>query len=332
MERREFLRLSPARSTPTDGYWLHISRPAMACRFEVTLPMRDRRGVVVSQKGLEEADRLEEQLSIFRKTSEVSHVNREAANWPVRVTDSLMSLLQLCLDLHRETEGAFDITSGPLSRCWGFVRRQGRIPELEELASAQSSVGSEKIILDPTLNTVHFTTPGVEINLGSIGKGYALDRIGSLIEGRVQTALLSAGSSSMLAIGAGKREHGGWNTGIRHPGDTTRRLARLRLRDAALATSGSEEQFFEHEGRRYGHIIDPRTGQPSEVVSGVSVIAQSAAMADALATAFYVGGRDLAERYCGTHNDVMAVMLEHGSEEPIVLGQSDRCEVEIVNE
>lgn len=332
LKRREFLNISPDRHAPPEGYWLHVSRPAMACRFEVTLPLWDRAGVRVARNALDEADRLEQQLTIFRDGSEVSGVNRNAAFGPVGVEPSLFELLLLCQEIYRDTAGAFDITSGPLSRCWGFLKRQGRVPEPEEVAKARSLVGGDKLLLDTESRTVRFECPGVEINFGSIGKGYALDRLAARMRRRVQTALLSAGSSSMRAIGGGERGHGGWIVGVRHPRHKDRRLAVLRLRDCAMSTSGSEEQFFEHDGKRYGHIIDPRTGLPAERVSGVTVVAPSAAITDALATAFYVGGPELAERYCAAHPDTLVLMLESGSERPVVFGSHDQCEVEIINE
>ncbi|MGH9903127.1 MAG: FAD:protein FMN transferase, partial [Pyrinomonadaceae bacterium] len=289
-------------------------------------------GVSVARDALDEVDRLEQQLTIFRESSEVSFVNRSAASGPVEVEELLFALLLLCRKLYDDTEGAFDITSGPLSRCWGFLRRQGRVPEPFEIEEARSLVGSDKLLLDGESKTVRFARPGVEINLGSIGKGYALDRVASRMRTRVRATLLSAGASSMRALGAGDRGHRGWVVGLRHPALKDRRLAVLRLRDCALSTSGSEEQFFEHEGRRYGHIIDPRTGVPAERVTSVSVVAASAAVADALATAFYVGGPELAERYCASHPGVMAVMLENGTGLSRVFGANDKCEVEMLTD
>ena len=304
----------------------------MACRFEVTLPVWEQAGVIAARQALDEVDKLEQQLSIFRESSEVSFINRNAALGPVRVEASLFSLLLSCQELYRETEGAFDITSGPLSRCWGFVKRQGRIPEPLELEEAKSLVGSDKLLLVCESRTVRFARHGVEINLGSIGKGFALDRIAATVRDRVQTALLSAGSSSMRAIGSGERGHGGWSVGVRHPRHQDRRLAVLRMRDCAMSTSGSEEQFFEHDGKRYGHIVDPRSGRPASGVSGVTVIAPSAATADALSTAFYVGGPFLAERYCSNHPDTLVLMLESGAHHPVIFGSNKKCEMEIVNE
>jgi len=300
----------------------------MACRFEVTLPIADESGVLAARDALDEVDRLEDQLTVFREGSEVSQINRYAPTMAVKVEDSLHALLFRCRELYRETEGAFDITSGPLTRVWGFLRREGRLPNADELAAARSLVGSDQLLLNHEERTIRFAGAGVEINLGSIGKGYALDHVAALMRRRrVRTALLNAGSSSMRAIGNGG--HQGWLVGLRHPRDLTRRLGLLRIRDCALSTSGSEEQFFEHEGRRYGHIIDPRSGQPAAGVTSVTVVAQSTAVSDALATAFYVGGRALAETYCATHPEVLVILLESGSETPVTIGSSSRCEVRI---
>ncbi|MDQ3650886.1 MAG: FAD:protein FMN transferase [Acidobacteriota bacterium] len=333
LQRREFLNFTPDHRVPSEGFWLHVSRPAMACRFEVTLPLRERAGVAAAQAALDEVDSLEQQLTIFRESSEVSFINRNAASVAVEVEASLFELLLVCQQLHRETEGAFDITSNPLSRCWGFLKREGRVPFESEIEEAISCSGSDKLVLNRESQTIRFERRDVEINFGSIGKGYALDRVAAHVRRRVRSALLSAGYSSMHAVGSGDAAgHKGWMVGVRHPRHKEKRMAVLRLRDCAMSTSGSEEQCFEHQGRLYGHIIDPRTGYPSEGVSCVTVIARAAAVSDALATAFYVGGPELAERYCASHPGVMAVMLESGAMSPVVFGSSDKCEVEVVNE
>ncbi len=328
LKRRAFLTFSPIRPAPVSGYWQRVSRAAMACRFEATLPIEERSGVSAAREALDEIDRLEDQLTIFREGSEVSLINRRAADGPVRVEESLFSLLLLCRELCRETGGAFDITSSPLSRRWGFLRRQGRIPEPEEIEEARALVGEDKLLFDHKSRSIRFARPGVEINLGSVGKGYALDRVAATMRRRVRAALLSAGSSSMRAIGGGRD---GWTVGVRHPADKERRLAIVRLRDAALSTSGAEEQFFERDGKRYGHIIDPRTGWPADRVSSATVIAPSAAITDALATAFYVGGPELAASYCATHPGVLVLTLESGADRPIIIGANNQCEVEIVD-
>jgi thiamine biosynthesis lipoprotein len=326
--RRAFLNFIQARMPATADSWLHVNRTAMACRFEVTVPASEQEGVAAAQKALNEIDALEAQLTVFRDSSEVSSVNRHAAIEPVRLKENLFELLVLCKSLFESTEGAFDITSGPLTRCWGFLRREGRLPESGEIERAKALVGSQHLLLDEKSQSVQFSKPGIEINLGSIGKGYALDCVRPLLSEKIRTALLNAGSSSIVAIGAGESGRG-WLVGLRDPRSKGSRMGSLRLRDCAMSTSGSEEQFFEHEGKRYGHIIDPRTGWPASEVTSVTVVAQSAAISDALATAFYVAGRDLAEKYCATHENVVAIILERDSKKPIVVGNNRQCEITV---
>jgi thiamine biosynthesis lipoprotein len=323
--RRSFLNFVRQSTPAAAECWLHVNRTAMACKFEVTLPMSEEAGVAIAADALDEIDRLESQLTVFRDDSEVSLINQRAAFEPVVVEEALFDLLIKSQLLHRETEGAFDITSGPLTRCWGFLKREGRIPSAIEVVRARTNVGSDKFLLDAATRTIRYTQEGVEINLGSIGKGFALDQIAVSLRSQMRSALLNAGASSMLAIGDGARGEG-WIVGLRHPRSKLKRLGVLHLTDCALATSGSEEQFFEHGGRRYGHIIDPRTGWPAKSVTSVSVVTDSAAFSDALATAFYVGGRELAERYCASHPEVMAVMLESSAAASIVIGSHRGCE------
>jgi thiamine biosynthesis lipoprotein len=201
------------------------------------------------------------------------------------------------------------------------------LPEPEALDAARACVGLDKVELDGAARNVRFTRSGVELSFGSIGKGYALDRIAPLLRQHgVQRALLSAGGSSVLALG-GER---GFVVDVR----STRidvKLARLVLKDAALSTSGAGEQFFEAQGRRYGHVIDPRTGRPAEGVLSASVVASEASVADALSTAFLVGGPSLAERYCAAHEGVLALLtleseperlLHFGSRDGVVTGET----------
>jgi thiamine biosynthesis lipoprotein len=289
------------------------------------MPQSEEAGVAAATEALDEVDRLEALLTVFRESSEVSKLNSHAAKTPVRVSSELFALLVLCQRLHRETGGAFDITSGPLTRCWGFLRRQGRLPVQNEIDDARLIVGSEQLSFDEVSMSVGFARDGMEINLGSIGKGYALDRAAGLVSNKLNNALLNAGASSMKAIGSGERGDG-WIVGLRNPRSKLRRFGVLRLRDCALSTSGNEEQFFEHQGRRYSHIIDPRSGWPAQGVTSVSVVAPTAALSDALATAFFVGGRELAEDYCRAHSEVLVIMLESNSARPVAFGSSSGCD------
>src|SRR6185369_9016066 len=194
--RRNFLNLLVQSEPRAASYWLHVNRTAMACRFEVTMRQSEDTGIAAATEALDEIDRLESSLTVFRETSEVSAVNSEAAKRSVEVSQELFDLLTLCQRLYEETDGAFDVTSGPLTRCWGFLRRQGHLPSQAEIDQAMSVVGSDKLLLDETMRTVRFAREGMEINLGSIGKGYALDSAADLMSTRVSTALLNGGSSS----------------------------------------------------------------------------------------------------------------------------------------
>jgi len=283
----------------------------MACRFVVTLSGEDGRHIPAAREALDEVDRLEAVLTVFRDTSEVAELNRVAALRPVPVGRDVRVLLARSRELRAATEGAFDPTSLPLSRCWGFLRRSGRLPAPEEIEAARESVGLEHVTLDEEAGTVRYARSGVELSFNSIGKGYAVDRVAAVLGERgVGRALVSAGGSSVRAIGGGAE---GFRIDVRSP-RLSAPLARLRLRDAALGTSGAGEQFFAADGRRYGHVLDPRTGWPTEGVLSVSVVGDDGATADALATAFLVGGASLAERYCAAHPDTLVLVT--GEDEP----------------
>ena len=303
----------------------------MACRFEITLASQHAAWVPAARAALDTIDRLEAELSVFREESAISRLNRRAARdegdgteVAVEINEDLFRLLERCHDLHRDTGGAFDITSTPLSRCWGFLQREGRVPSAEAIDAARARVGFERVALDPARRTTRFERSGIELNLGAIGKGYALDCVAvGMRRAGVTDALLSAGRSSLLAIGGGAR---GWDVEVVSAraarGSAPLPLARLRLRDVALGTSGAGEQFVIADGTRYGHVIDPRTGWPASGVLSATVVTSSAADADALSTAFLVGGVELAERYCSDHHGVLALVTpDDGSEVPLVIGK-----------
>jgi thiamine biosynthesis lipoprotein len=318
--RALFGRLLPR--APEAGHWVKVHRTAMACRFEVTLPSEDARHVDAARAALDEVDAIEDALSWFRDTSELSRVNREAAAGPVAVGPGLFALLSLCRELHAATGGAFDPASTALSRCWGFLDRRGRLPTEGEIAEARARSGMDKVAVEDLARTVRFAVAGVEINLGAVGKGWALDRITATLRARgVVRALVTAGDSSHRGWGGE-----GWELALR-PG--REELGLLRLRDAALGTSGAGEQHFEAGGRRYGHVLDPRTGRPAEGVRSASVVASEAAVADALSTAFLVGGPALAGPFCKARPGTMALLvLEEKPREILVLGKRDGVGVE----
>jgi thiamine biosynthesis lipoprotein len=314
----EILRGKP----PARGNWIKVHRVAMACRFEVTLDDEDARRVEDARAALDEVDAIEAQLSWFRDTSELSRVNREAGGGPVAVGPFMAEILSLCRELSAATGGAFDPASTSLSRCWGFLERRPRVPSGDELARARACSGMDKVLFDEAARSVRFAAAGVELSFGAVGKGWALDRVArSLRERGLARALVSAGGSSQR--GWGPQE---WELALE---PARREIARLRFRDAALATSGAGEQHFEQDGRRYGHVLDPRTGWPAEGVLSASVLSTEAAVADALSTAFLVAGPELARSVCAARPGTLALLvLEARPDEILAVGQRDGVAVE----
>lgn len=296
----------------TRNYLLHFSRRAMACEFEIYLDAAQyAEGAEAAVAALDRIDELEDQLSVYRDHSEISQLNQTAWREPVTVEPGLFSLLEQALEIFRATGGAYDITSGPLSKVWGFFRRAGRMPHEEEIAQALSHIGSQYVELDRAERTVRFLREGLEVNVNSIGKGYALDRAAEVLEDAgVGDFLFHGGQSSVLARGTHRdMPEQGWSVGLRHPLRPDRRIAQFFLRDQALGTSGSGTQFFQHQGKRYGHLLDPRSGKPAEGVYSATVIASTAAQADALATAFYVLGPEAALQFCQARPDLALLMV-----------------------
>jgi thiamine biosynthesis lipoprotein len=298
----------------------------MACTFEVTLSAEQHRSVHAVVGAIALADHLERRLTHFRDDSALSDLNRRAAREPVTVDPDLWRLITTSAHVWHETGGAFDITSTPLSRCWGFLDRRPAQPDRAALDAARGLVGMDLVALSPAERSVRFARAGVTLNFGSIGKGFAVQRIADRLrtEG-VRHALVSAAGSSIVAVGG---RDGGWAIDVCSR-RAARRLARLRVRSCAVATSGAAEQGVDIDGTRYGHVIDPRTGVPARGILSASVVADDGALADALATAFFVGGIEVAQRYCERHPGTLALLTpDDASERVIQIGSHPGASVE----
>lgn len=287
----------------------------MGSSFEVRLPAGTPGAVDLACRALDRIDELEAQLTVYRDDSEVSRLNATAHLGPVAVEPGLFGLLQQAVALSRETAGAYDVTSGALSEAWGFVKGPKRVPDPETLAEARARTGWHHLRLDPERRTAAFDREGIRINLGSIGKGYAIDRVVDLIRAYPwpTSALVHGGRSSLSALGSPPGRFGGrWEITLYNPFRPESPLGSFFLRNRALGTSGAVFQQFVADGRVYGHIIDPRTGEPALGPASVTVLAPSAAMADALSTAFYLLGPIAAATYVDAHPEVGAVFVERG--------------------
>ncbi len=239
----------------------------------------------------EEVQRLDRMLSNYKPESELSQVNRYAEERPVEVSPELFRLLSACVEYSRESEGAFDITVGPLMKVWGFYEGTGRLPHRAEVRGALDRVGYRNILLKPATWTVKFAAKGVELDPGGIGKGYAVDRMAAILkENGIRTGLISASGSSIYALGAPPGETG-WRVHIRDPKDDSKSAADVYLKNESMSTSGNYEKFFRAEGKIYSHIMDPRTGWPAEGVLSVSVIAPHTIDSEAWTKPYFVNGR-----------------------------------------
>lgn len=315
-------------------YVLEVGRRAMACEFRVLLNAGQHTGAVeAATEALDLLEPLEAQLSVYRSHSEISCLNRDAFERECVVERQLFALLSRCVAWHAATHGALEITAGPLVKLWGFYQRAGRFPDPAEVEATLTRVGSQYLQLNPDTQTVRFLRAGMEVNLGAIGKGYALDRCAEILAAaHVDNYLIHGGHSSILARGARSMQATTpeWRVALRHPLRPERRLAEIKLANVCLGTSGSGQQFFYHRGRRYGHVLDPRHGRPAEGVLSVTVLTSRADEADALATAFFVLGVDGAHAFRETRPDVKAVFVLPGTKEGTVSLESVGADEELV--
>jgi len=261
----------------------------------------------------EEIDTLNAQMSNYKAESELSVINREAAAHPVPVEPHLFALLQFSLAASRESGGDFDITVGPLMKLWGFFRGQGRLPAPGEIARAQKAVGYDHLHLDANGRTIRFDTPGVELDLGGIAKGYAVDQAAEILRSDgIASALVSSGTSSIFALGAPPGERG-WTIKVRDPYRADQPAGVLCLRNFALSTSGNYEKFLTIAGKTYGHIMDPHTGWPVEGMLSTVAAAPTGVETEALAKIFFVGGVEKSRLYLSTHPHALGILYQPGA-------------------
>lgn len=308
--RRDFFRRIKPQAPVPDLELLRVGRGAMGGVFEILFKSEKRARIEIPHRALDEVRRLESLMTIFDESSRLSQINRMAARQAVEAEPELVELFKLSLELWNQTGGAFDIAAGALWRCWGFHQKRGELPEPEQLEEARAASGSRHLLLDESGACLRLGREGVEVNLGSIGKGFALDRAVAMLQNHdFGGALLHAGHSSFYGLGDSGLPQSGWRVSIRHPLRMDSSFATLRLRDLGMATSANSEQYFEVNGRRYGHIIDPRSGWPAECNLSSTALAPTAAVADALSTAFFVMSLSEVEAYCEKHPDVGGIIV-----------------------
>jgi thiamine biosynthesis lipoprotein len=283
---------------PQHLYRHEASRMSMACLYTIEAygPDADALPHIVSE-AFDEVDRIDRLMSHYKADSPLSRLNVEAARHPITVDPELFDFIAEAMRYHRDSDGAFDITVGPLMKAWGFFRGEGRVPTGDELAAVRRHVGGGHVILNPVTRTIAFDEPGVELDLGGIAKGYAVDRVVIFLKQRqVAAALVSAGGSTIYGLAAPPARDA-WQVQIQDPIDSRKVALNVTLKDRALSVAGTSEKSFEEGGVRYSHIMDPRTGSPVQGVLSVVVLTSSGTAGDALDDAFFVLGPQRTRTY-----------------------------------
>ncbi|MAM46715.1 MAG: FAD:protein FMN transferase [Planctomycetota bacterium] len=235
---------------------------------------------------------IEQRLSKFLPESDVSLLNSLGSSRPVTVGGELLELIRRSREAWELTGGVFDPTIGSLMRAWGLVDMVARTPDSNELSRLLESRGMDLVEIDPETQAVSFSRPEVSLDLGAIGKGYAADRISSLLEEKgVETGAMLSGRSTVLTWGLPPGEKT-WQVEVCHPGNRDEALCRLSMQPGALSSSSAAERFLRAKGKTYGHILDPRDGLPTETIEGATIWTRQAALGDILSTTLFILGRD----------------------------------------
>ena len=288
------------RRIPRVGDTIRLETRAMACVWQVMLPPGPSDRIMEVSHLLDAVHDLETAMTVYREDGELRQLNDNPSLDPVPVSEDLFDVLALGAKLTRATAGCFDVTSGPLVSLWREARGEERVPTDEEVAAALERCGVDSLVFDATAGTVTRSKPGMQLALGALGKGFALDRIAASIQSAgIGDFLIHGGHSSVLAYGACGTDDG-WPIALRNPLLTEQTFGTVLLQNEGFSSSGSNVQFYRVGGKRYGHLLDPRTGWPAAATLSATVVSATAAAADALSTAFFVAGLDFARNWCDT--------------------------------
>jgi thiamine biosynthesis lipoprotein len=263
-----------------------------------------------AETAFDEIRRIDRLLSTYKPDSEISEANRRAAQEPVAVGPDFLNVLAASRVYYELSGGAFDPTIRPLMQVWKEARRENRLPTEEQLQKAAALVDMSKVEVDPSAHTVRFLQEGMSLDFGGIAKGYAADRAIDVLKAHgVTRAIIDAGGN-FYALGK-PLDKPQWEAGIRHPLKHEEVIMRFPISDKGVATSGSYERFFEIGGKKYSHIINPRTGWPVEGMLSATIVADDAMAADALSTSVFVLGPEKGMRLIEKLPNVEGVLIAH---------------------
>ena len=300
----------------------------------ITLKVYGSKRVVVLKKLEDKINELDDMLSTGKETSEVSRLNRSGE---AVLSPTVANLVKRSLDIYKKTDGLFDITIYPLMELWGFPTKNYKVPLEKEIEEKLKLVGSDKIDFNEETRKISFKNKGMEIDFGGIGKGYITDELVKILtDEKVESAIINLGGN---VFGFRKKPDGSlWNIAIRDPNEPDKYMAAIRLEDSAVITSGGYERYFEENGIIYHHILDPRTGKPSDSgLKSVSIISKDGTLADALSTSLFIMGEEKAVKYWkenGSNFDILLMtkdnrlLVSAGIKDKVI---SDNYKIEVIN-
>ena len=300
----------------------------------ITLKVYGSKRAQVLKKLEDKINELDEVLSTGKETSEVSRLNRSGV---AVLSPTVANLIKRSLGIYKKTDGLFDITIYPLMELWGFPTKNYRVPSEKEIEEKLKLVGSDKIDFNEETRKISFKNKGMEIDFGGIGKGYITDELVKILtDEKVESAIINLGGN---VFGFRKKPDGSlWNIAIRDPNEPDKYMAAIRLEDRAVITSGGYERYFEENGIIYHHILDPRTGKPSDSgLKSVSIISKDGTLADALSTSLFIMGEEKAIGYWkenGNDFDILLMtndnrlLVSAGIKDKVI---SDNYKIEVIN-
>ena len=282
----------------------------MGSRFDITVVAKDSTiANAYIDDAISEITRIEKLISSWDADSQTSLVNKNAGIKPVKVDRELFDLIERAKQISKITDGAFDISFASVDKIWRFDGSMTRKPTEEEIANSVAKIGYQNIIMDYDNQTVFLKLPGMKIGFGAIGKGYAADKVRTMLKEKGVVAGIINASGDLTAWGH-QPNGSDWMIGITNPLNKDKIFSWFPVVDAAVATSGNYEKFVEFDGVKYSHIIDPRTGYPATGLVSVTIFANSAELCDALATSIFITGTETGIDIINQINGVECIVVD----------------------
>ncbi|CAM3853199.1 MULTISPECIES: FAD:protein FMN transferase [Flavobacterium] len=311
MKKLSFFVLFWVVTTISFGQVIHKSKASLlGSPFEITVIAKDSiEGKQFCDIAIDEVKRIENQISDWIPTSQISKVNQNAGIQPIKVEVEVFDLVERAIKISQLTKGAFDISYASMDKIWKFDGSMKEMPTQEAIKKSVVRVGYQKIILDAKLKTIFLKEKGMKLGLGGIGQGYIADRIKELLKSKGCTAGIVNVSGDINTWGH-QIDGKPWTVAIVNPLNKNKVFATFPLIDSAVETSGNYEKYVTFNGKRYSHIIDPRTGYPASGIISISVFAKQTEIADAIATGVFVLGVEVGLDLVNQINGIECIIID----------------------